>query len=119
MSFVHQGLFWIGVQAPASHLASVLGVIEEHIARLASEPIGAEELAHLRRRVASRFIFANETPAERAGLYGYYQTVLGDISPGLGYPGTVASLQASVLQQTAQTYLTPALMGQVVMRPQG
>ncbi|WAS04617.1 pitrilysin family protein [Gloeomargaritales cyanobacterium VI4D9] len=117
MSFVHQGLFWIGVQAPASHLASVLGVIEEHIARLASEPIGAEELAHLRRRVASRFIFANETPAERAGLYGYYQTVLGDISPGLGYPGTVASLQASVLQQTAQTYLTPALMGQVVMRP--
>ncbi|MEN9215798.1 MAG: pitrilysin family protein [Gloeomargarita sp. HHBFW_bins_162] len=117
MSFVHQGLFWIGVQGAAAHLPAVLEVIREHLTCLAAEPIGAVELAHLRRRVASRFIFANETPAERAGLYGYYQTVLGDISPGLGYPGTVASLQAQVLQQTAQTYLTPALMGQVVMRP--
>ncbi len=119
MSFVHQGLFWIGVQAAATHLPAVLAVIQEHLARLATEPIEPAELAHLRRRVASRFIFANETPAERAGLYGYYQTVLGDISPGLGYPGTVASLQAGVLQHTAQTYLAPALMGQVVMRPQG
>jgi predicted Zn-dependent peptidase len=119
MSFVHQGLFWIGVQAPATHLPAVLDLIGEHMARLAAEPIGAVELEHLRRRVASRFIFANETPAERAGLYGYYQTVLGDISPGLGYPGTVASLQAHVLQQVAQTYLTPTLMGQVVMRPRG
>ncbi|MEN9217613.1 MAG: pitrilysin family protein [Gloeomargarita sp. DG_2_bins_126] len=117
MSFVHQGLFWIGVQTAAAHLPAVLAVIQEHMAHLAEEPIAATELAHLRRRVASRFIFANETPAERAGLYGYYQTVLGDISPGLGYPGTVASLQAGVLQQTAQTYLTPAAMGRVVMRP--
>ncbi len=117
MSFVHHGLFWIGVQAPLANLPAVQAVIAEHLARLRQEPIGATELDHLRRRVASRFIFANETPAERAGLYGYYQTVLGDISPGLGYPGTVASLSANFLQQVARTYLTPDRMGQVVMRP--
>ncbi|MCS7292910.1 MAG: pitrilysin family protein [Gloeomargarita sp. SKYBB_i_bin120] len=117
MSFVHQGLFWIGVQAPVQHIPAVTEVIREHLARLATELICPEELALLRRRVTSRFIFANETPAERAGLYGYYQTVLGDISLGLGYPGTVASLQASVLQQVAQTYLVPERMSRVVMRP--
>jgi zinc protease len=117
MSFVHHGLFWIGMQAPLERLSAVRAVIGEHLARLHQEPIGATELDHLRRRVTSRFIFASETPAERAGLYGYYQTVLGDISPGLGYPGTVASLSAGFLQQVARTYLTPDRMGQVVMRP--
>ncbi|MEN9253751.1 MAG: pitrilysin family protein [Gloeomargarita sp. SZTDM-1c_bins_89] len=117
MSFLHGGLFWIGVQAPVAHLPAVMEVMREHLARLASEPISGEELALLRRRVTSRFVFANETPAERAGLYGYYQTVLGDISPGLGYPGTVASLQAKTLQQVAQTYLTQQRLGCVVMRP--
>jgi len=32
---------------------------------------------------ANRFIFGNETPSERAGLYGYYQSMVGDLNQPL------------------------------------
>jgi len=30
--------------------------------------------------------FGNETPSERAGLYGYYQSMVGDLEPTFNYP---------------------------------
>jgi predicted Zn-dependent peptidase len=80
---------------------------------LVSEP----EIARVRRRVANKFIFANETPSDRAGLYGYYQSMVGDLEPAFNYPDHIQSQDATDLMQAAQQYLSPDAYGVVVLKP--
>jgi zinc protease len=75
------------------------------------------EIARMRRRVANRFIFGNETPSDRSGLYGYYHSLVGDLEPAFNYPAKIQSQDATDLMQAAKEYLFPDAYGVVVLKP--
>jgi predicted Zn-dependent peptidase len=117
MTYQHQGSFYISAHLPEEHVQTVETAIAEHIRRLQDEPITAAELTRVQTRVANHFIFGNETPSDRAGLYGYYQALVGDLVPALHYPAAIQALDTTALQAAAQTYLSPTAYGIVVIQP--
>lgn len=112
-----QGVFYISARLPVENVAEVEAIICDHLRQLQSEPITEEEMAKVRTQVANRFIFSNETPSDRAGLYGYYQSLVGDLSAGLHYPNRIQALNSEQIQQAAQQYLSPNAYGIVILKP--
>lgn len=113
-----QGLFYIAAQLPAENIEVVEGCILDQIRRLHREPIPAADLDRIRTQVANRFIFGNERPGDRANLYGYYYSQLGDLEPALTYPDQIKQLTPEDLQKTAQQYLSATAFGRVVALPE-
>jgi Predicted Zn-dependent peptidases len=89
----------------------------KHIRSLQTELATDAEISRIRTQVANRFIFGNETPSDRASLYGYYQSMVGDIAPALNYAACIQALSAEDLRDAAVKYLSPDAMGVVVIRP--
>lgn len=112
-----QGLLYISVQLPTEHLAIVETAIAEHLRRLQNEAVSTTELAQIQRQTISQFVFRNETPSSRAGLYGYYQMMAGDLTPALHYPEHIQTVTLAELQQAAQQYLAPDAYGLVIVKP--
>jgi zinc protease len=110
-------VFYISAQLPVEHLPTVEAAIVQHIHTLHTERITPAEIDRVRTRVANQFIFGNETPSDRSGLYGYYQSLLGDLSTALNYPAQIQALDAATLQQAAQKYLNPTAYGIVTITP--
>jgi predicted Zn-dependent peptidase len=117
MTYTQQGLFYVSAQLPAENLPVVEAAILQHIQTLQTEPIAESELERVRTIVANRYVFGNETPRDRAGLYGYYQSVIGDLDPALNYPNRIHTLEVTDLQEAAQRYLTLQAYGMVVSKP--
>jgi len=117
MTYRHQGLFYLAAQLPAENLAEVETAIAQHIRTLQTEPVTEAEISRVRTQVANRFIFGNETPSDRAGLYGYYQSMVGDLAPAFSYPARIQALEAVDLQVAAQKYLSPDAYGVVAIKP--
>ncbi|MDZ8050894.1 MAG: M16 family metallopeptidase [Aulosira sp. ZfuVER01] len=117
MSNQLQGTFYISAKCAVENLQAVEEAIAQHIRMLQTELVKESEIARVRRRVANRFIFANETPSDRAGLYGYYQSMLGDLEPAFNYPANIQAQEARDLMQAAQQYLSPDAYGVVVLKP--
>jgi predicted Zn-dependent peptidase len=112
-----QGLFYIQAQLPAENLPEVESAIREHIRNLQTELITATEIDRVRTQVANRFVFGNESPSDRASLYGYYQSLLGELAPALNYPARIKAIEAIDLQTAAQQYLSPDAYGVVAIQP--
>ena len=117
MTLAHQGVFMISAQLPAEHLESVEAAIAEHIYTVRQQPVSQAELQRVKTQVANRFIFANETPSDRAGLYGYYHTLTGGIADGLNYPAYIQQLGVEDVLKAAQTYLCSDAYGVMALRP--
>ncbi|WP_414545999.1 M16 family metallopeptidase [Nostoc sp. CCY0012] len=117
MSNVLQGTFYISAKCEVENLPAVEEAIAQHIRTLQTELISEKEIARVRRRVANRFIFGNETPGDRAGLYGYYQSMIGDLEPAFNYPNHIQSQEATDLLLAANQYLCPEAYGVVVLKP--
>ncbi|MBH8565148.1 insulinase family protein [Nostoc sp. CENA67] len=117
MSNLLQGIFYISAKCAVENIQAVEDAIAQHILRLQTELISEKEIERVRRRVANRFIFGNETPSDRAGLYGYYQSLIGDLEPAFNYPEHIKAQNATTLMQTANQYLDPDAYGVVVMKP--
>lgn len=117
MTLAHQGLFIVSAKLEPEYLDQVEGAIADHVRQLTQTPVSLTELRRVQTQVANRFIFANETPSERAGLYGYYHTLTGDIGDGLHYPERIQALTVEDLQMAAQRYLCPNAYGLVVLQP--
>ncbi|NET37004.1 MAG: insulinase family protein, partial [Cyanothece sp. SIO1E1] len=117
MTYSMQGVFYITAQLPIENLATVEAAIAQHIDKIRTEPITTAEIERIRTQVANRYIFGSETPSDRANLYGYYQTMVGDLAPALNYPAHIQALKASDLQTAAQRYLNPEAYGVVAVRP--
>jgi predicted Zn-dependent peptidase len=113
-----QGLFYISAQLPVENLEIVEAAIASQIDKLRSSPVQESEIARIGTQVANRFIFANETPSERAGLYGYYQSLTGDLGLALEYPSKIQALTAADLQATAVQFLSPTAYGIVTTKPE-
>ncbi|TVP63591.1 MAG: insulinase family protein [Nodularia sp. (in: Bacteria)] len=112
-----QGTFYISAKCAVENLQAVEEAIAQHIRILHTELVSEPEIARIRRRVANKFIFGNETPSDRAGLYGYYQSMVGDLEPAFNYPDHIQSQEATDLMQAAKQYLSPDAYGVVVLKP--
>ncbi|MEB3358995.1 MAG: insulinase family protein, partial [Synechococcales bacterium] len=117
ITYAMQGIFYISAQMPEENLAEVEAAIAHHVHRLQTQPVSQEELDRVRIQVANRYIFGNETPGNRAGLYGYFQSLVGDLAPAIHYPSRIYDLTIERLQAIAQQYLTPDAYGVLVIRP--
>lgn len=117
MTYAQQGLFYISAQLPVEHLPAVEEAIVQHLQTLQTEPVTEAELERVRTLVANRYVFGNETPSDRAGLYGYYRAVVGDLAPALEYPDRIRALNVSDLRTAAQRYLSPQAYSVVVSKP--
>lgn len=113
-----QGLFYLSVQLPSKNLREVEQIIAEHIAKIQTTLITAAEITRVRRQVANRYIFGTETPSDRADLYGYYRSVVGDLTPALNYPKQIQSLDAETIQLAARKYLSPTAYGVITVKPE-
>ncbi|MEM1395525.1 MAG: pitrilysin family protein [Cyanobacteria bacterium P01_D01_bin.116] len=111
-----QGTFLIAAHCEVENLAEVEEAIVQHIRKIQTE-IEELEITRVRKRVANRFIFANERPSDRANLYGYYQTLVGDLEPAFDFPYHIQVQDTDTLIEAAKTYLSPDAYGVVVMRP--
>ncbi|MEH2383619.1 MAG: pitrilysin family protein [Nostoc sp.] len=117
MSNQLQGTFYISAKCAVENLAQVEDAIAQHIRQVQTELVTESEIARVGRRVANRFIFGNETPSDRANLYGYYQSLVGDLEPAFNYPAIIQSQDATDLMQAAKEYLSPDAYGVVVVKP--
>ncbi|MBD2446145.1 insulinase family protein [Nostoc sp. FACHB-152] len=117
MSNLLQGTFYISAKCAVENIAAVEEAIAQHIRRLQTELVTDKEIDRVRKRVANRFIFGNETPSDRAGLYGFYQSLVGDLEPAFNYPAHIQQQEANDLLLAANQYLCPAAYGVVVMKP--
>ena len=111
-----QGTFLIAAHCEVENLAATEEAIVQHIRKIQTE-IEESEISRIRKRVANRFIFANERPSDRANLYGYYQTLIGDLEPAFDFPHHIQSQDKDTLIEAARTYLSPDAYGVVVMKP--
>lgn len=114
-----QGAFYIAAHLPTENLEAVETAIRDHIARMQNELVAESDLARIRTQVANRFVFANERPSDRANLYGYYLSQMGDLTPALNYPAHIQAIEATNVQAAAQKYLNPDAYGVVILRPAG
>jgi zinc protease len=117
MTYRHQGIFTVSAQLPVEHIDAVEAAIVAHIQDLQSGCVTEAEISRVRTQVANHFTFGNETPSDRAGLYGYYQTLVGDLESAFNYPAYIQSLSASDLQTAAQAYLPTDAYGSVIIKP--
>lgn len=112
-----QGTFYISAKCAAENLQAVEEAIAQHIRRLQTELISEKEITRMQKRVANRFIFGNETPSDRSGLYGYYQSLVGDLEAALNYPAHIQALCATDLLFAANQYLCPDAYGVIAIKP--
>jgi predicted Zn-dependent peptidase len=112
-----QGLFTISAKCNEEDLAAVETGIVEHLEKLQTELVKESEILRVQTRVANRFIFNNETPGERSGLYGYYQCLFGDLEPAFDYPQYIRMQNEYDLMKAAQKYLLPQAYRAVIIRP--
>ncbi|MFN6476012.1 pitrilysin family protein [Nostoc sp. DedQUE07] len=117
MSNELQGVFYISAKCAVENLPVVENAIAQHISKLQTELVTELEIARIRRRVANKFIFGNETPSDRSGLYGYYQSLVGNLEPAFNYPAIIQSQDATDLMQAAKKYLSPDAYGVVFVKP--
>jgi predicted Zn-dependent peptidase len=117
MSNLWQGVFSISAKCHVENLAVVEENIAQHLRKLQTELVKESEIGRVQRRVANRFIFGNETPSDRAGLYGYYQSLIGDLEPAFNYPQLMYAQEATDLIQAAKNYLSTDAYGIVVVKP--
>ncbi|MEM9904668.1 MAG: pitrilysin family protein [Cyanobacteria bacterium P01_D01_bin.44] len=117
MTFRQQGVFYISAYLAAEHIPEVEATIAAHIQQLHDQPITADELRRIRTQVANRYVFGSESPSDRAGLYGYYHTLTGDISNALTYPEAIRSVEPAQVQAAVRQYLPVDAYRMVTLRP--
>ncbi|HEY9908694.1 MAG TPA: pitrilysin family protein [Thermosynechococcaceae cyanobacterium] len=117
MTYQHQGAFYISAHLPAENLPAVEAAIVQHLRDIQTNGVTEIEIDRVRTRVANQFVFGNETPSDRSGLYGYYQALTGDLAAAFNYSNQIQSLDAAALQQAAQRYLSPDAYGVVTICP--
>ncbi len=118
MSYLHQGAFYISAQLPTENLAVVEAAIAQHLQALQADLITELEIAKIRTRTTNSFVFGNETPSDRSGLYGYYHTLLHDLEPAIHYPDYIQAINAEAVRVAVQRYLSPSAYGIVTIRPE-
>jgi predicted Zn-dependent peptidase len=117
MSQAVQGVFSVSAQLASENIEQVEREVLAQIEQIQQEAVTVSELERVKTQVANRFIFSNERPSDRANLYGYYHTQIGDLQPAFCYPQHIEALTLEDIQNASQEYLNPNAYGVVVVRP--
>jgi predicted Zn-dependent peptidase len=112
-----QGVFYVSAQLPKENIPEVEKAISEHILKIQTMGVAQSELNRISTQIANSFIFSSEKPSERANLYGYYYSQVGNLEPALNYPNYINALTSQDIQEVAQKYLSPSAYGIVITRP--
>lgn len=112
-----QGTFQVFAKLNVEDVAIVEQIIREHILQLHETLVTDDELAKIRTQVSNRFIFGNESPKERAGIYGYYDRIVGSLEPALNYPDLIKSITKEHIQAAVRKYLNPDAYGILIVKP--
>ena len=116
-AMVWQGTFQVFAKLNIEDVDMVERAVREHILLLHETYVTDEELAKIRTQVSNRFIFGNESPRERAGLYGYYDRVVGSLESALNYPDRIRSITKEDIQAAVRKYLNPDAYGILIVKP--
>jgi zinc protease len=117
MSYQYQGLFTLSANLPTENLDRVEAALLNHIKVLQNERVNPKELEKICTQVANHFIFGNETPSDRANLYGYYHALMGDLEPAFTYPDRIRRITPEDIQAAAQKYLPTDALGIMTVKP--
>ena len=117
MSYWQQGVFTIAASLPTANIEAVESAIVDHLKRLQESPVAPEELQRVQTQVANRYVFGSESPSDLAGLYGYYQTLTGQLHHAVHYPHAIQQLTPKDIQTAAQTYLSTQAYGALQIVP--
>ncbi|HHP7232849.1 MAG TPA: M16 family metallopeptidase [Xenococcaceae cyanobacterium] len=109
-------LFTITAWLEAKDIELVEKIIGDRLYELQTTPITAIELNRAKKLLLNDYIFSTETPAQLAGIYGYYNTIA-SIEDCVLYPQIVSSLSSSQLQRFANLYLSPERYASVRLKP--
>ncbi len=112
-----QGLFWISVQLETAAIPKVEQAILEHLQRLQTDLVEPEELDQVKRQTVNRHIFSSETPASRAGLYGYAQAIAGNVDHSLDYALRIQAIGREAVRDAAQQFLSVTGYRTLVLHP--
>ncbi|MGB3532163.1 MAG: pitrilysin family protein [Microcoleaceae cyanobacterium] len=109
-------LLTISALLEPEHLKTVEAMICDSLFELQTQLISHTELNRIQRLLCNDYSFSTETPAQIAGLYGYYFTIS---QPELSvtYPDKIQSFQPRELQHLAQQYLDPQNYAVTVLQP--
>jgi predicted Zn-dependent peptidase len=99
------------------NLDRVEAIIVDMLTQMATNPVSEAELRRCQRFLCNDYAFSTETPAQLAGLYGYYST-LGQMETAGAYPKMVQSLTAEDLCHAARDYLSPYHYAVTIMEPE-
>jgi predicted Zn-dependent peptidase len=108
--------FTISAWLDAENLERVEALICDRLSQLMTLPVTEVELARAKRLLCNDYAFSIETPAQMAGLYGYYHT-MADLEAAFAYPDWIQSLPASAISDLTSQYLSPYHYAAVVMQP--
>lgn len=117
MSYQYQGLFTLSATLPTENLEIVEQALLDHIQQLQQDLVDSKDLDKLCTQVANQFIFGNETPSDRANLYGYYHAIMGDLEPAFSYTDRIRSITPEVIRRAAQKYLPTDALGILTIKP--
>ncbi|MBF2035157.1 MAG: insulinase family protein [Leptolyngbyaceae cyanobacterium T60_A2020_046] len=118
MTYWRQGIFNVAAQLAPEHLETVETAILRHIETVRQTPITGAELQRVQTQVANRYVFGSESPRDRAGLYGYYQTLTGHVEHALNYPEKIQALTPEDIAHAAHRYLSASAYGVLTLRPE-
>lgn len=114
-----QGMFTVSARLEEENLEEVKAAVLDHIRRLQTQLVSEAELRRVQTQVANRFVFGNERPSDRTGLYGYYQTLIGDLEPAFSYPDIIREVTAEDVKEAALRYLQTDAYSLVIIHPEG
>ena len=117
MSHQYQGLFTLSANLATENIDRVERAMLGHIEVLQNELVHPKELEKICTQVANSFIFGNETPSDRANLYGYYHALMGDLEPAFSYADRIRAITPKDLQAAAQKYLPTHALGIMTVKP--
>ncbi len=111
------GSFQVSMQLSVENLAIAEQAVCEHIQKVGEELVEIWELEKIGTQVAKRFIFANESPKQRAHNYGYYDCIVENLEMTLDYPQQIALITSTQIQQMAQEFLKISNMQVLIALP--
>ena len=109
-------LFTISVWLDGENLDIVENLICDRLYQLQTTPITETELNRAKKLLLNDYIFSTETPAQLAGIYGYYN-IISNLEECLLYPQLVNNISSSQLERFANLYLSPERYASVRLKP--
>jgi predicted Zn-dependent peptidase len=109
-------LFTISAWLEPEYVSKIEAAICREIEILQNELVTEAELAKNKRILRNDYLFSTETPAQIAGLYGYYQTIA-SAELSLSYPLIIQGLTAQDVQRVARQYLSSERYAITILYP--